>query len=409
MFQFFHLLPELSGEANVLLAGRVRGAAPDAAARGRDLIDHLGLREVADSLPHQLSGGEQQRFAIARALINDPDVLLADEPTGNLDVHAGAEVLRLLRAGAAEGRAVIMVTHETRRGRHRRPRAHAARRAIGRSVIRDALAALRARRGRTWLAAIGVLAASLVVGTATTVGYSLATGFDRSAEQSDLPDVIARFTAARRREVEPRVSALPNLAARSYRNEQLNRTIAFESHRTRKGALTAVLGGRRGYRIVDGRDLRDGEVGEVVIERGLAREWDVSVGDTLDTDWFGPLRVAGIAVSPDNVAYPLAKAARVYVTEQEFINGRGLRRRVQPNTALLWLNDPSKADVTLTQARAVTFGLGRLQFITRTGVQVLLSQAAGIVISLWSRSRWSRWWRRGRCSPPAPTPRSSAA
>ena len=113
VFQFFHLLPELSGEANVLLAGRVRGARPDAAVRGHGLIDQLGLRPVAASLPHQLSGGEQQRFAIARALVNDPAVLLADEPTGNLDVEAGHEVLRLLRAGAAEGRAVVMVTHET--------------------------------------------------------------------------------------------------------------------------------------------------------------------------------------------------------------------------------------------------------------------------------------------------------
>jgi ABC-type lipoprotein export system ATPase subunit len=112
VFQFFHLLPELTGEGNVLLAGRVRGAEPDAAMRGQALIDGLGLREVAGSLPHQLSGGEQQRFAIARALVNDPDVLLADEPTGNLDTRAGAEVLRLLRAGAEEGRAVIIVTHE---------------------------------------------------------------------------------------------------------------------------------------------------------------------------------------------------------------------------------------------------------------------------------------------------------
>jgi ABC-type lipoprotein export system ATPase subunit len=112
VFQFFHLLPELSGEANVLLAGRMRGAAPEAPARGGALIDRLGLRDVAASLPHQLSGGEQQRFAIARALVNDPAVLLADEPTGNLDAEAGAEVLRLLRAGADEGRAVVMVTHE---------------------------------------------------------------------------------------------------------------------------------------------------------------------------------------------------------------------------------------------------------------------------------------------------------
>jgi ABC-type lipoprotein export system ATPase subunit len=113
VFQSFHLLPELSGEANVLLAGRVRGADPGAQQRGHALIDRLGLREVAESLPHQLSGGEQQRFAIARALVNDPAVILADEPTGNLDVEAGASVVRLLRASAAEGRAVVMVTHET--------------------------------------------------------------------------------------------------------------------------------------------------------------------------------------------------------------------------------------------------------------------------------------------------------
>ena len=112
VFQFFHLLPELSGEANVLLAARVRGAHPDAARRAQELVDRLGLRDVAGSLPHQLSGGEQQRFAIARALVNDPAVLLADEPTGNLDVEAGAEVLRLLRGGADEGRAVVLVTHE---------------------------------------------------------------------------------------------------------------------------------------------------------------------------------------------------------------------------------------------------------------------------------------------------------
>jgi ABC-type lipoprotein export system ATPase subunit len=112
VFQFFHLLPELTGEGNVLLAGRVRGAHPEAASRGRELIDTLGLREVADSLPSRLSGGEQQRFAIARALVNDPALVLADEPTGNLDVEAGAEVLRLLRAGATDGRAVVLVTHE---------------------------------------------------------------------------------------------------------------------------------------------------------------------------------------------------------------------------------------------------------------------------------------------------------
>jgi ABC-type lipoprotein export system ATPase subunit len=112
VFQFFHLLPELGGEANVLLAGQVRGAHPEASERARELVDRLGLRPVAKSLPSQLSGGEQQRFAIARALVNDPAVLLADEPTGNLDAEAGAEVLGLLRTGADEGRAVVMVTHD---------------------------------------------------------------------------------------------------------------------------------------------------------------------------------------------------------------------------------------------------------------------------------------------------------
>jgi ABC-type lipoprotein release transport system permease subunit len=249
-------------------------------------------------------------------------------------------------------------------------------------VIRDALAALRARRGRTVLAAVGVLAASLVVGTATTVGYSLATGFERAAEHADLPDVIARFTRTEMRQVDPRVAALPNLEARSYRRERLNQRLAFGSHRTGKGVLTILLGGRRGYLIVEGHDVRDGEIGQVVVERGLAREWDLGVGDTLDIEELGPVQVGGIAVSPDNVAYPLATTARVYATEAEFLNANPRFSGVRPDTALLWLNDPSKADVTLTQARAVAFGLGKLQFITRTGVQVLLSQAAGIVISL---------------------------
>ena len=243
-------------------------------------------------------------------------------------------------------------------------------------MIRDAIAGLRARRGRTLLAALGVLAASLVVGTAVTVGYSLATGFDRSATQADLPDIIARFPEQSRRQVDARVSALPNLEARSYRAEYLDADLAARGHRTRKGAVTAVWPGRRGYVVTEGRDLRDGQRGDAVIERGLAREWDLHVGDTLRIVNRRDLRIVGIAVAPDNVAYPLAKAARVYITRAQ------LRFTPRPNVALLWLNDPAKADVTLTQARSVTFGLGKLQFITRTGVEILLSQAAGIVISL---------------------------
>jgi ABC-type lipoprotein export system ATPase subunit len=113
VFQFFHLLPELDGEANVLLPAQLPGRPRDGAtARGRALIARLGLEDVAGLRPHQLSGGEQQRFALARALVGDPSLVLADEPIGNLDAAAGAVVLDLLRAVADDGRAVVMVTHQ---------------------------------------------------------------------------------------------------------------------------------------------------------------------------------------------------------------------------------------------------------------------------------------------------------
>jgi ABC-type lipoprotein export system ATPase subunit len=112
VFQFFHLVPELTGEENVLLAARAARNGRDNSAHGRELIDRLGLSAVAGQRPHTLSGGEQQRFAIARALVNDPGVLLADEPTGNLDDEAGHAVLSLLRGLADDGRAVVLVTHD---------------------------------------------------------------------------------------------------------------------------------------------------------------------------------------------------------------------------------------------------------------------------------------------------------
>src|SRR3954470_6802454 len=100
-------------------------------------------------------------------------------------------------------------------------------------MLSDAWSGLRARRSRTLLAALGVLAAALVVGTATTVGYSLATGFDRSAERADLPDIIARFANDDEAKVDARVRALPNLAARSYRAERTNRLLQSGAHETR--------------------------------------------------------------------------------------------------------------------------------------------------------------------------------
>ncbi len=114
VFQSFHLIDELTGGENVLMPARLPGARREAAGRARELIDELGLAEVKDNLPHELSGGEQQRFAIARALVNDPDLILADEPTGNLDTENATAVLDLLRrtSSGPRGHAVVMVTHD---------------------------------------------------------------------------------------------------------------------------------------------------------------------------------------------------------------------------------------------------------------------------------------------------------
>jgi ABC-type lipoprotein export system ATPase subunit len=110
VFQFFHLIPELTGEENVLMAARLKGG--EAVERGRALLDRLGLDGAAGRLPHTLSGGEQQRIAIARALVNGAPLVLADEPTGNLDAESGSDVLRLLRGLASGDRSVLLVTHD---------------------------------------------------------------------------------------------------------------------------------------------------------------------------------------------------------------------------------------------------------------------------------------------------------
>lgn len=116
VFQSFHLLPELSGFENMLSPARLAGNGPRAAARARELIASLGLTQVAQRLPDTLSGGEQQRLAIGRAFVNEPVLVLADEPTGNLDAESAAVVLELSRGIAAGARAVVWLrTTEKRR------------------------------------------------------------------------------------------------------------------------------------------------------------------------------------------------------------------------------------------------------------------------------------------------------
>jgi ABC-type lipoprotein export system ATPase subunit len=112
VFQSFHLLPELSGLENVLLPAQLARDGTLAAPRAKELLQWLGLTDVARRLPTTLSGGEQQRLAVARALINDPLLVLADEPTGNLDETSGNQVLELLRRVADSGRIVVLATHD---------------------------------------------------------------------------------------------------------------------------------------------------------------------------------------------------------------------------------------------------------------------------------------------------------
>jgi ABC-type lipoprotein export system ATPase subunit len=116
IFQAYYLLPELDALENVCLPARMaRTPAAQAEARGRELLARVGLEERMEHKPYELSGGEQQRVAIARAMINEPDLILADEPTGNLDSHTGEEIIDLLVALRAEKQTTLIIaTHDAR-------------------------------------------------------------------------------------------------------------------------------------------------------------------------------------------------------------------------------------------------------------------------------------------------------
>jgi putative ABC transport system ATP-binding protein len=113
VYQSYHLIPTLTAEENVRLPMELAGEEPGDAARARDLLDRVGLADRRDHYPVELSGGEQQRVALARAFARRPSILLADEPTGNLDSASGQMVLDLLvELNREQGATLVLVTHE---------------------------------------------------------------------------------------------------------------------------------------------------------------------------------------------------------------------------------------------------------------------------------------------------------
>jgi len=120
VFQFYHLLPELSALENVMISAMIShgvfswpGTRAQLRARAVQILERMGLSNRLSHRPNKLSGGERQRVAIARALINQPAVLLADEPTGNLDANTGGQILDVFREFHKNGQTIVMVTHDT--------------------------------------------------------------------------------------------------------------------------------------------------------------------------------------------------------------------------------------------------------------------------------------------------------
>src|SRR2546425_6561071 len=112
VFQFFYLLPNVTALENVLIPAQLKGNSANS--RARELMERLGITEVADRYPAKLSGGQQQRVAIARELINQPTLLLADEPTGALDPRSGDQVMELLMEVHRRGQTILLVTHDAK-------------------------------------------------------------------------------------------------------------------------------------------------------------------------------------------------------------------------------------------------------------------------------------------------------
>jgi len=113
VFQQFNLFPHLTAEENIMLAPHsiLKQSKAEARARARELLETVGLADKRNALPDELSGGQQQRIAVCRVLINDPEIILADEPTGALDSKTGLELMEIFRGFKKQGKTLVMVTH----------------------------------------------------------------------------------------------------------------------------------------------------------------------------------------------------------------------------------------------------------------------------------------------------------
>ena len=118
IFQQYHLLPSLNALENVLLPLIFCGASEERTSKAMEMLKRVGLEKRIDHKPSELSGGEQQRVAIARALVNDPSLILADEPTGNMDQKTGRQILGLFDELNKDGHTIVMVTHDPEIARH---------------------------------------------------------------------------------------------------------------------------------------------------------------------------------------------------------------------------------------------------------------------------------------------------
>ncbi len=246
-------------------------------------------------------------------------------------------------------------------------------------ALREAWANVRARRGRSLTSGVGIVLVATMLAVAATVSYGLLTGFDRSAAEADLPDVLVSFDSQPASSVRERLAALPDLEAFSLREQLTSVPVRAGRESADNGVVEVVGPGRRGYAIVAGHDVS--RRGGVVIEQGLATAWGLGVGDRIRVYDSPPLPIVGLARAPSNVAYPLA-APHIYVSLAAYRAATRQRSARQVNLAQIWLEDPSQLDAVLVQARMSSYGLTGLSLITRSGVRVLIDQAAGIVIAL---------------------------